>query len=110
MEISKHVPFDRHGFIPEANASAFPNLNRLKSRAYSMAPPRLPRTRPNGVALGVLGMMFLVFFSMVFMLGRHHYSISETYEAVVHDPRYQHIIESIEGRPTGSDGPLNDLR
>ena len=75
-----------------------------------MAPPRPVRNRPNGVALGVLGMMLLVFFSMVFMLGRHHYSISETYEAVVHDPRYQHVVQSIEGRSTGKNRSLHDLR
>ena len=52
-----------------------------------MAPPRAPRRGGNGVALGVLGAALLAFFSIVFMLGRHHYSFSETYEAVLHDPR-----------------------
>lgn len=57
-----------------------------------MATPT-PGPRRRGVALGVLGLMLLVFFSMVFMLGRHSYW-HKIYDEVVHpfDPHPEGIV------------------
>mmetsp|Transcript_17364 Transcript_17364/g.37489 ORF Transcript_17364/g.37489 Transcript_17364/m.37489 type:complete len:686 (-) Transcript_17364:496-2553(-) len=55
-----------------------------------------PAAKPKrGVALGVLGMMLLAFFSIVFMLGRHSY-FHDLYEHMVHDPRLGHHDQHLQ--------------
>ncbi|GAX79191.1 hypothetical protein CEUSTIGMA_g6631.t1 [Chlamydomonas eustigma] len=62
--------------------------------------PALPRPR-RGVALGVLGLMLLAFFSLVFMLGRQSY-FHDIYETLTHDPRVHNPNAEHSLAPSGS--------
>lgn len=72
--------------------------------------------RGRGVALGVLGLMLLVFFSLVFMLGRHSYW-HRLYDEMVHpfDPhpdgviRHKTTVVHESGRALGRGACLQQL-